>query len=138
MSKLQKAIVMAIEAHDGQVDKGGEPYIFHPLRVMMKMQTEEERIVAVLHDTLEDTSLSPQEITKEFGMGVMLAVDALTRKKGETYSKYIRRVKTHSLAKKVKIADIHDNLSPSRIQALPVEERGIVDRYLKALSILNS
>lgn len=138
MSLLDKAIKMAIDAHDGQLDKGGKPCILHPLRVMLRMESTDEMIVAILHDTLEDTDLDPKEITKHFGIGILLEVDRLSRKRGEKYFEYIRRVKTSKLATKVKLADLFDNMDPQRVMALPEDERDIVNRYQKAVGILSS
>ena len=110
--KLPRAIALAAEAHDGQVDKAGAPYILHPLRVMLQMETDEERIVAVLHDILEDTHVDGHTISNLFGSEIFTAVYALTRQKDETYHAFIERAKKNPLARKVKIADIRDNLRP--------------------------
>ncbi|MGG1266408.1 HD domain-containing protein [Brevibacillus laterosporus] len=93
MGTLEKAIVIATKAHAGQVDKGGNPYILHPLRVMLKMGTEEEMIVAVLHDVIEDTKVNVDDLKRAgFTESVIDAVIALTRQDGERYMDFIERM----------------------------------------------
>lgn len=122
MITLEQAIMVAANAHEGQVDKLGHPYILHPLRVMLSFGHDEvdERIVAVLHDVLEDTDITQLDL---ISMGVSFsqhsAISALTHKENEPREVYIRRVMKNRLARRVKIADINDNLS--RIEYLPVE-----------------
>src|SRR5687767_2629355 len=85
VSTLERAIAIAAQAHAGQVDKAGQPYILHPLRVMLRLATEEERIVGVLHDVVEDTPVSLQQLRDEgFSESVLSAVEALTKRDGET------------------------------------------------------
>lgn len=119
---LNKAIDIANHAHAGQFDKGGKPYILHPLRVMMAMDGDDERIVAVLHDVVEDSCwLLEALIEQGLRPDLAEAVDALTHRDGEPYmASYIERVAANPLARKVKLADLADNLSPSR--ALPGSE----------------
>lgn len=136
---LTKAIVIATEAHAGQVDKRGEPYILHPLRVMLAMDTDEERIVAVLHDVLEDTSVRANDLRRErMPEYSVLALAALSRREDEPYlESYIKRAGRHSLARKVKIADLRDNLSPERNPDGRFDGL-IVTRYQPALEYLLS
>jgi len=131
---LTNAIALAVEAHRGQTDKAGEPYILHPLRVMLAVQGEVERIAAVLHDVIEDRpkSLSFDDIALMFGADVWHAVDALTRRKGEHYFDYVRRAAAHPVARDVKIADVTDNL---RWSGDP-KEKSRREKYYKALAIL--
>lgn len=113
--KLTDAILLACSAHDGQTDKAGEPYILHPLRVMQAMTTKTDRIVAVLHDVAEDVEYGWDLIHGgEFSDEVVDAVDALTRREGESYEDFIQRCAANPIARRVKLADIADNLSPSR------------------------
>ena len=129
MTMLREAITMAALAHDGQVDKNGEPYILHPLRVMLAQEDEVSRIVAVLHDTVEDSdTVGHGDILALFGESVHAAVYALTRQAGETYEEFIRRAKTDPIARRVKIADILDNLRPGAEHLRP--------RYEAALAML--
>ena len=137
MSTLERAIAIAAEAHTGQTDKGGAPYILHPLRVMLRVEGEDARIAAVLHDLVEDTHWTFEDLRREgFGDGVIAALDGLTRREGEIYLDFCRRAATNKLARQVKLADIQDNLDPARIAALPAENRSLADRYRKALAIL--
>ena len=137
MSTLERAISIAAEAHAGQTDKGGAPYILHPLRVMMSLEGQDARIVAVLHDIVEDTDWTFDDLrTEGFGEVVIAAIDGLTRRDGEVYLDFCRRAATNELARRVKLADIEDNLDPTRVAALPEANRSLSARYRKARSIL--
>lgn len=139
-SNLSRAIQIANEAHDGQHDKGGSPYILHPLRVMMAVQGDRERIAAVLHDVAEDCPEWPLERLRAepFSGAVCDALDALTRRKGEDYWDFIDRCADDPIAKVVKMADLKDNQDLSRIKR-PTEADGLrVQKYVKASMILLS
>ncbi|RAV19622.1 HD domain-containing protein [Paenibacillus contaminans] len=139
MSTLEKAIALAAQAHAGQTDKGGNPYILHPLRVMMKLQTNEERIAAVFHDLFEDTTVTPQDLEeKSFTREIIDAVHALTKNKDESYDEFIARAKNNSIARNVKIADIEDNMDLSRIPDPAEKDYARVERYRRALKELLS
>lgn len=139
MSTLEKAIAIAAQAHAGQTDKGGNPYILHPLRVMMKLQTNEERIAAVFHDLFEDTTVTPQDLEeKSFTREIIDAVHALTKNKDESYDEFIARAKNNSIARNVKIADIEDNMDLSRIPDPAEKDYARVERYRRALKELLS
>ena len=113
---LDDAIVIAAQAHQKQKDKSDAPYILHPLRLMMYMQTETEKIAAVLHDVVEDSDLTIEQLReKGFPPDVLNAVECLTHRNGEDYETYIERVKTNETARKVKIADLEDNMNLQRI-----------------------
>ncbi len=115
---LEDAIQLAATAHCGQADKAGLPYITHPLRVMgMFLQPEEadERIVAVLHDVVEDTDVTLASLTDlGYPARIVDALDAISRCSQETYHDYIERVALNSLATRVKLADLRDNLDERR------------------------
>jgi hypothetical protein len=116
MTLLEKAIKIALTAHQGQKDKAGAPYILHPLRLMQQMQDENERITAVLHDVTEDSRYTIESLRKEgFSKKVIAALECLTKDDGEPYESYIDRVKLNPLAKKVKLADLKDNLNITRL-----------------------
>lgn len=115
MDNLERAIALAVEAHAGQTDKSGATYIRHPLRVMGQMETPEERIVAVLHDVVEDTEYTPAMIEDEFYKEIRDAVEALTKQNSESYSDFVQRVAANDIARKVKIADIEDNMDLTRL-----------------------
>lgn len=120
--RLELAIRVANEAHSGQVDKGGTPYICHPLSVMARLGPEDitGRIVAVLHDVLEDTAVIASDLR---GLGfadeVVDAVVLLTRTPGQPYHQYLDAVRANPLARRVKLADVADNSSPRRMELLP-------------------
>jgi len=112
---LEDAIILAAQAHRGQVDKGGQPYILHVLRVMLRQENEIARIVAALHDVLEDTHVTLADLRAAgYSEQVCPAVDCLTRRKGEAYEDMIERIATNPLARQVKLADLADNLDPKR------------------------
>src|SRR5215212_3146899 len=113
---LERAIRIAAEAHAGQVDKAGAPYILHPLRVMLRMHSDEERIVAVLHDVVEDSDYSLETLAREgFAPAVIEAVKALTKLPGESRVAAARRAAVNPLARIVKLADNTENMDLSRI-----------------------
>ncbi|MBT2759944.1 GTP pyrophosphokinase [Paenibacillus sp. ISL-20] len=137
MNQLEKAIVLATTAHQGQSDKGGHPYILHPLRVMMKMKSEEERIVAVLHDVIEDSGeLIDDLVCEGYSTEVCKAIHALTRQKNESYMEFIERCKQNPLASNVKIQDLSDNLDMSRIKNPTKHDYDRQKKYTKALRFL--
>lgn len=134
---LEKAIILATEAHQGQKDKGGECYILHSLRVMLCCQTEKQKIVAVLHDVLEDTKITEKDLIKEgFCKEIVEAVVCLTKKENEYYFDYITRVKQNNIARVVKLADLEDNMNLNRIKNVTEKDRQRVEKYKKAKQIL--
>ncbi|MBB3453948.1 (p)ppGpp synthase/HD superfamily hydrolase [Rhizobium sp. BK313] len=134
MSDLRLAIGIANRAHAGQLDKNGEPYILHPLRVMLAMETEEDRIVGVLHDTIEDTYVTPELLWRVgFSQRIIDAVLSVTRTRGESYEEFILRAKANEIGRRVKLADIADNLSPDRASGLNAEREL---RYRRAWLVL--
>lgn len=137
MSKLDEAIKLAVDAHAGQFDKGGKPYIFHPLRIMQALRTGAEQIVGVLHDVVEDSSFTLGDIKDRFGGEIAEAVDAMTKREGEVYEDYLHRVAENPLARAAKLADLADNMDTSRLGRAPGEtdvER--LTKYRKAADLL--
>lgn len=135
---LDTALKIAIEAHAGQVDKAGMPYILHPLRVMLALSTEEERIVAALHDVVEDSSVTLEDLAwAGFSESVVEAVALLTHSEDESYEAYIGRISLHSLAKRVKLADLEDNMNFRRLWKLEEQDRERMDRYRRAVEALS-
>ncbi len=135
---VQDAMALAIKAHAGQTDKGGKPYIFHPMRVMQKMESNSEQIVAILHDVVEDTEITLKDL-KELGYSkrIIHAINCMSKQDGEDYFDYINRVKQSTLSTTVKLADIEDNLSQSRIIGFSeVDVNKRVNKYSKAQQIL--
>jgi GTP diphosphokinase / guanosine-3',5'-bis(diphosphate) 3'-diphosphatase len=130
---LEQAIQLAALAHRGQVDKNGEPYILHPLRVMMTIGScPKRRIVAVLHDVLEDTHVTEQDLLAEgLDLELVEAVFALTRQDHETYREFIERIGKNPIATDVKLHDLRDNMDPWRNKEGPETEQRLT-RYRKA------
>ena len=130
---LARAIYIAFEAHKGQFDKSGQPYIRHPMRVMERMDTEYRRMVAVLHDVVEDCEdWTLQRLLDEgFPQEVVDGVDAITKRAGEHNDDYIRRVYDNSLARSVKLADIEDNLDMTRMPGLSDKDHRRIDKYIR-------
>lgn len=136
---LSTAIFVATIAHDGQLDKGNKPYILHPIRVMLAGETEDERIVGILHDVVEDTAVTQAHLeAMDFSDVVLEAVWAVTRDDNETYDQFISRIiATSRLAIKVKINDIKDNLNPNRMSVLNEKEAAsMARRYIRSLQRL--
>lgn len=147
VNKLENAINCAIWYHARQQDKGGQPYILHPLSVMFRVRDEgadeATQIVAVLHDILEDTPVTIGILRGAFGDEVASAVAILTRPPGDAYDAYIERIKQHPIARLVKIADLNDNLDPRRHawavdDASKAEFARLKARYEKALKTLGA
>ncbi|TXK81871.1 HD domain-containing protein [Paenibacillus sp. N3.4] len=137
MGTLTKAILLAAKAHDGQTDKGGNPYILHPIRLASKTRTLEESIVAVLHDVVEDSSYTLFDLKKEgFSEEIIQALDCLTRRADESYEQFIRRIKQNPLAANVKLLDIEDNKDISRIPKPTEKDYERLNKYNKAIDIL--
>lgn len=116
MSSIERAIEIASSAHAGQRDKAGQPYIFHPLRVMLRVNTEHEQMAAVLHDVVEDTSVTLARLEQEgFPAEVLRAIAALTKLPGETRLDAAMRAAADPVARVVKLADNTENMDLSRI-----------------------
>lgn len=139
MSNLERAIRLAAEAHQGQTDKAGMPYILHPLRVMFGMQAEAEMMTAVLHDVIEDTEWTLDTLREEgFPEQVLKALDLLTRRDEESYEAFIDRVKDNPIARRVKLADLEDNMDIKRISSLTERDGKRLAKYHRAWSILTN
>jgi (p)ppGpp synthase/HD superfamily hydrolase len=139
MSNLDKAILIATEAHAGQVDKAGQPYILHPLRLMLKFQSEVERIVAIMHDVVEDSDITLDNL-KSFGFSseVVNAIDCLTKKTAECYDDFISRISSNELAIKIKIEDIKDNMDLTRLNQIDQNDIARIERYHRVLQRLTN
>ena len=135
---LNQAIVIATKAHKNQFDKAGKPYILHPLRVMLNVSSEEEMICAVLHDTLEDTNITPQFLLElGFSLTIVEAILSVTKsKRDKDYFEFVKRAKENPIGRKVKIADLKDNIDLSRISNPSENDFTRLEKYKKALSIL--
>ena len=152
---LEKAIKIAVESHTGQVDKGGNPYILHPLRVMLSLDTEEERIVGVLHDVVEDCEGWTWERLREQGCSdeIIEALKSVSKtpeeekqfkkmddpnEKLDHYLEFIKRAKFNKIGRNVKAADIKDNLDISRIDDITESDIDRLNRYKAALKLLGA
>ncbi|RMX06655.1 bifunctional (p)ppGpp synthetase/guanosine-3',5'-bis(diphosphate) 3'-pyrophosphohydrolase [Corticibacter populi] len=139
---LERAIVMAVQAHAGQRDDDGSPYILHPLRVMAGLQkpaTPEQRMAAVLHDTLEQTALTRADLLAAgIPAEVVEAVEILTRPETESRLSATRRAAQNPIARAVKRADILDNMDLSRIPAAQPEDHARMQEYRAALALLEA
>lgn len=130
---LNKAIEIANRAHTGQIDKGGEPYILHPLRVMMTRDNENERICAVLHDVIEDSDITFDDLREAgFSEEIIEVLDCITKRPGENYDDFISRVLGNETACKVKLADLWDNMNLSRIKNPDEKDRKRIVKYQEA------
>ncbi len=133
MPSLEDAIALAVRAHAGQRDKYGAPYILHPLRVMLRCEGESARMVAVLHDVIEDTPITLDELRAQaYPAEVVEALDCLTRRAGESYEAFIERIAPHPLARQVKLADLEDNMDLRRITRWEADTAARLERYQRA------
>jgi len=130
---LEQAISLASQVHEGQLDKADAPYILHPLRVMLRMETLEARRVAVLHDVVEDSGIS-LDVLRRKGLPEVevLAVAALTKGKGEDYDAAIERAGKNPLARKVKLADLADNMDRTRFKVITPGDERRFEKYRRA------
>ncbi|WP_449432276.1 GTP pyrophosphokinase [Pseudomonas putida] len=139
MSTLERAIAVATRAHEGQYDKGGAAYILHPLRVMKRVFTPEQQIVAVLHDVIEDTPLTLSDLAREgFTLKILAALLALSRRDGESYQDFVVRLSVDPLARAVKLADLADNSDLSRIACPSPADLARLVRYQQASAYLQA
>ena len=132
ISKPELAKTLAAYAHQGQTDKAGRDYILHPMAVADQMDTDEEKTVALLHDILEDTSVTEATLKNLFGPEIADAVSALTRRPDETYDDYIRRLGKNSLARRVKLADLRHNMDLSRLPVVTDQDLQRAEKYRRA------
>ena len=138
---LAKAIEIAASAHSTQKDKGGSPYILHPIRVMMSLNTQEEKIVGVLHDVVEDSEDWDFDRLREegFAENIISALKSVTKQSdGENYEAFIERAGRNQIGRNVKIADIKDNLDVTRIGPLKEKDLLRINKYKNAFSKLAS
>ena len=138
-SQSEKAYEIAKRAHLGQVDKAGEDYIKHPEKVASFVKTDEEKTVAYLHDVIEDTELTLEDLYEcGFSKEVIEAVDIITKKRGEDYQSYLNSVKKNKLARAVKLADLRHNSDLTRLTKVTEKDIERKEKYQKAIDFLNS
>ena len=134
---LDKAISIAVDSHSGQVNDKAQPYVLHPLRMMFKAVTIEEKIIAVLHDVIEKTTIDLEYLRSVgFSDRIVLGIDALSRRPQENYDKYIDRVAENKLATKVKIIDLDDNINSLNLDKSQESKSNKFLKYQKARNTL--
>ena len=134
---LERAIEIAARRHAGQVDKGGAPYILHPLRVMLRVAPGAQQIVAVLHDVVEDSEVTFEDLEREgFSAEVINGLRAVTKVEGESYEDFVARAALDPVGKKVKLADLMENSDLSRIAEPSQKDLGRVEKYGRAIRYL--
>ena len=130
--RVLEALIFATTAHDGQHDRSGMPYILHPINVANQLETEDEIVLGLLHDVVEDTAVSLEEIRSRFGDRIADALDLLTKRPDEDYMDYIERVATDPMAVRVKLADLTHNMDPNRHKNPDEWDFEHLERYKKA------
>ena len=137
-SMFDLALSIAKKAHKGQYDKAGVDYIEHPLFVASLVDTEEEKAVALLHDVLEDSPITAQELLSAgLPETVVSAVQVLTKKKGQDYQMYLELVKSNSIARRVKLADLKHNSDLFRLATVTEKDLERLEKYKKAIDYLS-
>ena len=135
--KTKKAMKLCYEAHKGQVDKSGMPYVFHPFHVAEQMTDETTTIVALLHDVVEDTDYTLEDIAEEgFGKEILEAVALMTHEDDVPYLDYVAKLKDNPIARAVKLADLAHNSDLSRIGEIDKETKQRLEKYKKAIALL--
>jgi (p)ppGpp synthase/HD superfamily hydrolase len=138
MALIEKSLAIALRAHTGVTDKAGRAYILHPLRIMAKMTTDNEMSAALLHDVIEDSDITAADLLSEgIPSEVVDAVLCLSKREGESYQDFVFRAKQNPIARKVKIADIEDNINVLRITNLTEKDLARVAKYHAAWQFLN-
>lgn len=138
MTLIEKSLTIALRAYTGKTDKAGRDYIHHPLRLMAKMTSDSEMAVALLHDVIEDSDITADDLLAEgIPSEVVEAVLCLTKQAGENYLEFVLRAKQNTLARKVKLADIEDNINVLRLLTLNETDLARVAKYHAAWQLLN-
>ena len=138
MSTLERAIAIAAEAHAGQIDKAGAPYVLHPLRMMLSVSSIDERIVAVLHDVREDCAEWTFDRLRSEGFSnrIIEALQSVTKREAEDYDDFVRRSAANPIGRRVKLADLHDNCDLSRIAAPSERDLQRIEKYRRAIDLI--
>ena len=133
----KRAIQFAFDAHRGQYDKSGFPYITHPLHVAESMESEDECVVALLHDVLEDTDITTEDLTR---IGIsdrqIAALKLLCHDDSVPYLEYVQSIRVDPIARKVKLADLHHNSDLTRLNVITTQDIERVEKYKQAIEIL--
>ena len=134
---VKKAVAVAYEAHRGMFDRGGFPYICHPLHVAEQMTTEDSTVAALLHDVVEDTNMTLDDLRAlGFNKEVMRALTLLTHDKSVPYMAYVAKIKTNRIAREVKLADLRHNSDISRLPGVSGVDLERLEKYKKAIALL--
>ena len=137
--KTKNAMKLCFEAHKDQVDKSGMPYVFHPFHVAEQMKDEVTTIVALLHDVVEDTKYTLDDIAaRGFGQDVVDALALMTHDKNVPYLEYVAKLKNNPVARAVKLADLAHNSDPTRLDVVDEKAEERFEKYKKAIEILES
>jgi (p)ppGpp synthase/HD superfamily hydrolase len=134
---LEKAVSIAVEAHRGQRDRTGAPYILHPMRVMASVDCDIEKIVAILHDVVEDTDWTFERLAEEgFPADVIEALNCVTKREGEEYDDFVKRSASNKIARKVKLADLEHNMDARRLSNVTEKDIERLKKYVRAWRFL--
>ena len=134
----KKALKLCFEAHKEQTDKSGMPYVFHPFHLAEQMETEETTVVALLHDLVEDTNYTIEDLTAMgFGKSITDAIALMTHAEGVNYMDYVRAIKENPIAKAVKLADLKHNSDLSRLDIIDEKALRRKEKYQKAIALLS-
>jgi (p)ppGpp synthase/HD superfamily hydrolase len=138
VSTLERAISIAAEAHAGQVDKAGAPYVLHPLRMLLRLSSTDERIVAVLHDVCEDCPGWTFDRLRGEGFPdhIIEALNSVTKRDGEDYDAFVLRAAANPIGRRVKLADLHDNCDLSRIAEPSEKDFRRIEKYRRAIDLI--
>lgn len=133
----KKALKLCFEAHKKQVDKSGMPYVFHPFHLAEQMKTEETTVVALLHDLVEDTDYTIEDLTSMgFSKSITDAIALMTHANDVEYMDYVREIKSNPIAKAVKLADLKHNSDLTRLDVVDEKALSRREKYLKAIKLL--
>lgn len=135
-NSMTEAFEISLSAHRGQRDKGGEAYVAHPVRVMKQVENHKTKIVALLHDVIEDSQYQAKDLHCDFSDDVVSAVECLTKNSDQSYPEYIEKISENEIARKVKIADLRDNLDLERLEELNEDDFQRIQKYHKSLQTL--
>lgn len=139
MSTLERAIAIAVAAHAGQIDKAGRPYILHPLRVMLALDTTHDQIVGVLHDVVEDTDVTLEGLRAEgFSEVILAGLESVTKREGGDYLTFVLRAGANPIGRRVKLADLRDNSDLTRIAHPTQKDHERLARYRAAIDAIQA
>ena len=136
-SETKKALKLCFEAHKAQLDKSGMPYVFHPFHLAEQMDSEETTAVALLHDVVEDTSYTIEDLKNMgFSEKILEAVSLMTHEEGMEYMDYVKKIKNNEIARKVKLADLKHNSDLKRLDKVDEKALKRREKYIKAIALL--